>query len=145
MKRQIKIAIAEDHLIFRQGMIKMLEDYDDIKVIFHVSNGKELLDELKKLTPDIILLDIGMPIMPGNVAMEKIVIKYPKIKMTLDNSDEVITPGSKCEAIVQCSGIWVVGDSFGISWSVVQIKAYKNNNAIVGYAFQDEEQEETTY
>jgi hypothetical protein len=75
---------------------------------------------------------------------EKIDGKYPKIKMTLDNSDEVITPGSKCEAIVQCSGIWVVGDSFGISWSVVQIKAYKNNNAIVGYAFQDEEQEETT-
>jgi hypothetical protein len=73
---------------------------------------------------------------------EKIDGKYPKIKMTLDNHDEVITPGSKCEAIIQCSGLWVVGDSFGISWSVVQLKAYKNSNALVGYAFEDEEGEE---
>jgi hypothetical protein len=72
---------------------------------------------------------------------------YPKIKMTLDNGDQVIAPGSHCETIIQCSGLWVVGDSFGISWSVSQIKIYKNDNAIVGYAFQDEdvemEQEET--
>lgn len=67
--------------------------------------------------------------------------KYPKIKMTLDNEGDVITPGSQCEAIIQCSGLWVVGDGFGISWSVVQIKSYKNDNAIVGYAFQDEEEE----
>lgn len=68
--------------------------------------------------------------------------KYPKIKMTLDNSDEIITAGSHCETILQCSGLWVVGDSFGISWSVSQIKIYKNDNAIVGYAFQDEEETE---
>lgn len=73
---------------------------------------------------------------------EKIDGKYPKIKMNLENSDEVITNGSKCEAIVQCSGLWVVGDSFGISWSVVQIKVYKNANALVGYAFEDEDEEE---
>lgn len=74
---------------------------------------------------------------------QKVEGKYPKIKMTLDNSDEVITPGSHCETIIQCSGLWVVGDSFGISWSVSQIKIYKNNNAIVGYAFQDDEENET--
>jgi hypothetical protein len=73
---------------------------------------------------------------------EKIDGKYPKMKMTLENSDEVITGGSKCEAIIQCSGLWVVGDSFGISWSAVQIKLYKNNSALVGYAFQEEEDEE---
>jgi hypothetical protein len=72
---------------------------------------------------------------------EKIDGKYPKVKMNLENSDEVIAPGSKCEAIVQCSGLWVVGDSFGISWSVVQIKVYRNANALVGYAFEDEEED----
>jgi hypothetical protein len=73
---------------------------------------------------------------------QKVDGKYPKIKMTLNNSDEVITKGSHCEAIIQCSGLWVVGDSFGISWSVSQLKIYKNDNAIVGYAFQDEEPEQ---
>ena len=72
---------------------------------------------------------------------QKVEGKYPKIKMTLDNNDEVITACSHCESIIQCSGLWVVGDSFGISWSVSQIKIYKNDNAIVGYAFQDEDVE----
>lgn len=72
---------------------------------------------------------------------QKVDGKYPKIKMTLDNSDEVITAGSHCETIIQFTGLWVVGDSFGISWSVSQIKIYKNSNAIVGYAFQDEDVE----
>lgn len=83
VKRQIKIAIAEDHLMFRQGVLKMLEDYEDIKVLFHVSNGKELLDELKRYTPDIILLDIEMPIMHGKVVMEKLKAKHSKIKIII--------------------------------------------------------------
>lgn len=76
---------------------------------------------------------------------EKVDGKYPKIKLTLENSDEVITAGSKCEAIIQCSGLWVVGDGFGISWSVVQIKAYKNTNALVGYAFEDDDESEEVF
>jgi hypothetical protein len=69
---------------------------------------------------------------------------YPKIKLTLDNCDELVSGGSQCEAIVQCSGIWVVNDSFGISWSVVQMKLYKNANAISGYAFEDDEEDPDT-
>ena len=73
---------------------------------------------------------------------EKVDGKYPKIKMTVDNGDEIVAPGSSAETIVQCSGLWVVGDSFGVSWSVVQMKLYKNANVISGYAFEDDAEEE---
>lgn len=68
--------------------------------------------------------------------------KYVKIPMNIENGDQVLSPGSKCEAIIQSSGLWVVGKSFGISWSVVQIKAYTNENTLTGYAFEDEDEED---
>jgi hypothetical protein len=73
---------------------------------------------------------------------EKVDGKYPKIQMNVENGDSVLSPRSKCEAILQCSGLWVVGKTFGISWSVIQLKAYTNENTISGYAFQDDEVEE---
>lgn len=75
--------MAEDHLLFRQGMLSMFKDFEDIHVLFHVSNGREVMDELKKATPDILLLDLEMPIMPGKVVMEKVKVKYPTIKIII--------------------------------------------------------------
>jgi len=74
---------------------------------------------------------------------DKVDGKYPKVDLTLENYEEIISKGSSCEAIIQCSGLWVVGDTFGISWSVVQLKVYPNQNVLSGYAFQDDEEEET--
>ena len=68
--------------------------------------------------------------------------KYVKIPMNIENADSILSPGSKCEAIIQSSGLWVVGKSFGISWSVIQIKAYTNENTLNGYAFEDDEEQE---
>jgi hypothetical protein len=68
---------------------------------------------------------------------------YPKIKLNVDNCDEIITGGSHCEAIIQASGIWVVQDSFGISWSVNQLKIYKNANSLSGYSFVEDEDTDT--
>jgi DNA-binding NarL/FixJ family response regulator len=83
MQKQIQIALVEDHLSYRQGLISMLKEYDEIKVLFHVSNGKEALDQLKLTKPDIILMDIEMPIMSGNVFYDKLKIKYPLIKVII--------------------------------------------------------------
>jgi DNA-binding NarL/FixJ family response regulator len=58
MNKPIDIAIAEDHLLVRQGMISLLKEYDSVNVLFDASNGKELLDGLKKHKPEIILLDL---------------------------------------------------------------------------------------
>lgn len=83
MKQPIRIAIAEDHLLFRQGMLSLLKDYDNIHVLFHVSNGLEAMNELKKAKPDILLLDLDMPVMPGKIVIEKVKVKYPSIKIII--------------------------------------------------------------
>jgi len=83
MNKPIKIGIAEDHLLTRQGLISLLKEFDNIKVVFDVSNGRELLESLKSGVPDIILLDIEMPVMNGREAFEKIKIKYPKLKVII--------------------------------------------------------------
>lgn len=83
MKKPIHIAIADDHVVLRQGLISLLAEYEEINVLFDVSNGKELMDALKTSKPEIILLDIEMPVMNGKEALEKIQIKYPKIKVII--------------------------------------------------------------
>ncbi len=81
--KPIHLGIADDHLVLRQGLILLLQEFDNLNIIIDVSNGKELMDALKKSKPDIILLDIEMPIMNGREALDKIVVKYPDIKVII--------------------------------------------------------------
>ena len=83
MTNPIHIGIADDHLVLRQGLVSLLKEYDNLNIIIDVNNGKELLDALKKSKPDIILLDIEMPVMNGKEALEKIQLKYPFIKVVI--------------------------------------------------------------
>lgn len=73
---------------------------------------------------------------------EKVNGTYPKINLNEENVDEIITKGSSCETILSCSGIWVVGKTFGISWVLSQLKIYKNENSLNGYAFDEDDEEE---
>src|ERR1700741_4050165 len=57
----IRILIADDHAIFRDGLRKLLEGADDITIVGEASNGVECLKLLDKLKPDILLLDLRMP------------------------------------------------------------------------------------
>lgn len=72
---------------------------------------------------------------------EKVNGSYPKLSVNEEDVDDVIQKGCECEAIVECTGIWVVNKSFGISWKLSQLKIHKNDNKLSGYAFEDEEQE----
>ena len=81
MKKPIHIAIVDDHVIVRQGLISLLAEYEEVNILFDANNGKELMDNLKSSKPDIVLLDIAMPVMNGKEALEKMQLKYPKIKV----------------------------------------------------------------
>lgn len=83
MKKKIHIGIVDDHLVLRQGLKMLLKEYDHMNVILDASNGKELLDALRTSMPDVILLDIEMPVMNGREALDKVLTKYPKLKVIM--------------------------------------------------------------
>ncbi len=77
----VKIIIVDDHIIFRKGLLTILNEIDNVKVVGEASNGKELLDLLKKQSTDIIFMDIKMPVMGGIEATKKVLSKYPDVKI----------------------------------------------------------------
>jgi DNA-binding NarL/FixJ family response regulator len=79
--KKIDIAIADDHTLIIDGLKNTLQKFDKIGNIRSATNGKELLDLLRSYTPQVILLDINMPVMGGIEACEKISNKYPLIKI----------------------------------------------------------------
>lgn len=83
MKTPIRIAIAEDHVLFRQGLIALLKEYKDIQLLFEANNGVEVLEQLKLHRPHILLLDIEMPVMNGDVVLSKIKQKYRSVKVII--------------------------------------------------------------
>ena len=61
----IKILIADDHQLFREGLITLLSDNADIVVIGEAKDGQQALDKAREQTPDILIVDIGMPVING--------------------------------------------------------------------------------
>ena len=71
----IKVLIADDHKLFRAGIIRMLSDYPDISVIDEAENGELLLSKYFEKKPDVALVDISMPKLSGIEALKKIKAK----------------------------------------------------------------------
>jgi DNA-binding NarL/FixJ family response regulator len=77
----IKIAIADDYKIFRDGLKVGLSADENLEVILEADNGEDLLKALETNTPDVILMDLKMPIMDGMEATKAVRKKYPTIKV----------------------------------------------------------------
>lgn len=80
---KIKILIADDHSILRAGLNMLLNSQEDLKVVGEASNGKEVLQKIEELKPDIILMDIKMPEMDGLEATTLIKEKFPACKVLI--------------------------------------------------------------
>ncbi|MCE2848126.1 MAG: response regulator transcription factor [Chitinophagaceae bacterium] len=94
MNEPIKVAIADDHVLFRAGVKSALSVHKDIKMIAEADNGMQLLTVLKHVQPDVILLDIQMPIMDGINTLPEIKKLYPDIKvimLTMHNDHSMIS------------------------------------------------------
>lgn len=76
-----KIIIADDHLLFADGVEQILNSVPDFEVVAKVANGKLLMQVLNSITPDLVLLDINMPHMNGLEAAQKIRQRMPNIKI----------------------------------------------------------------
>lgn len=93
MNRKIKLALADDHTLFRQGLTALLNDYEELKVVTEVPNGLELIQSLKEKPVDVAIIDYEMPEMDGMETTRQIRLKYPNTKiiaLTMHNSEELI-------------------------------------------------------
>jgi DNA-binding NarL/FixJ family response regulator len=84
----IKIVIADDHTMMREGLSQALDSIPDIEVIASAADGRELLDTLKETTPDVILVDIEMPRLSGIGALRKLEGGPLAIVVTMHADDE---------------------------------------------------------
>ncbi|MDD4924713.1 MAG: response regulator transcription factor [Dehalococcoidales bacterium] len=79
----IKVLLVDDHLLVRAGIKNILEQASDIKVIAEASNGQEAITAVKLQQPDIVLLDIQMPIMDGIDTCKQLKMIWPGIKILM--------------------------------------------------------------
>lgn len=93
MKR-IRVLIVDDHTLVRDGIRALLELVADIEVVGEATNGKEALEKVQRLMPDVVLMDLAMPIMGGLEATRRIRKQFPQTKVLAltqyDDSDYVI-------------------------------------------------------
>ena len=77
----IKVLIADDHQIVREGLRSMLEKEPGIKVVGEAEDGRKTLRMARELTPDVIIMDVAMPDLNGIEATRQIVAEFPTIKV----------------------------------------------------------------
>jgi two-component system response regulator NreC len=91
--RKITVILAEDHTIVRKGIRSLLDNEVDIEVIGEAENGREAIEKVEQLSPDIILMDSTMPILNGLEATRQIGKRFPEVKvlvLTMHTNEEYI-------------------------------------------------------
>lgn len=83
MERSISILLADDHTIMRQGLARLLEDRPGMKVVGEAMNGRMAVEKAMSLKPDIVIMDIAMPLLNGIEAAKRIRKNLPKTKILM--------------------------------------------------------------
>lgn len=83
MRSPYQIVLADDHVLFREGVKSILNGVAGLKVVGEASDGLDLLSLLTKTVPDLLILDLTMPGLPGIEAAKEIKRLYPKIKILI--------------------------------------------------------------
>ena len=93
----ITLGITDDHQLFLKSLSLLISSLQDFTIVAEAMNGRDLIDKLeaKKIEPDIILLDVNMPVMDGKETAEYLTKKYPAIKLVAlsmkDDDDTIIS------------------------------------------------------
>ncbi|SDO61904.1 two component transcriptional regulator, LuxR family [Paenibacillus sp. yr247] len=82
-KRNARIVIADDHQLFREGVKRIINMEDDMEVIGECGDGIQVIELCNQITPDIVLMDINMPLENGVVATERLKLIFPDIKVII--------------------------------------------------------------
>lgn len=93
MSTPVRIVIVDDHPMVAEGIEAILETYDDLTVVGTLANGQEAIDQIARLAPDVILLDLNMPQVNGLSATEIILERRPETRiliLSMHDSSEYI-------------------------------------------------------
>ena len=77
----IRVLLADDHRILRQGLVSLLAFEPDIEVVAEAADGREALELALKLSPDVVVMDVSMPIMDGVEATRRIAAELPGVRV----------------------------------------------------------------
>ncbi|RFZ92598.1 DNA-binding response regulator [Mucilaginibacter conchicola] len=96
MPTEIKIALVDDHRLFRSGIVSLINSFTGYQILFEAGDGEELSRKLSpKFKPDIILLDINMPVMDGINTAQWLQKNYPDIRVIVlsmfEDAEKVLT------------------------------------------------------
>ena len=90
---QYRIILADDHVLVRQGLKRLIQEDPELQVVDEAADGLELLEILEESTPDMVIIDISMPRLRGLEATKIIKELYPDIKvlvLTMNKSKELL-------------------------------------------------------
>src|SRR5205807_1529334 len=84
--KKITVLLCDDHSVVREGLRFLLDASGDIAVIGEAENGLRVVSEAIRLQPDVVLLDIAMPLLNGITATRKIAVEVPRAKVLILSS-----------------------------------------------------------
>lgn len=89
----IKLALVDDHNLFRRGIASILGQVADFELVLEASNGQEFIDKIPRKMPDVVLLDLQMPVLDGTATADYLREHYPLIKiivLTMHDEDRMV-------------------------------------------------------
>ncbi len=95
MERHVRVLIADDHVRSRDGLRALLSSYPEIEVVGEASNGREALEMVEGGRPDVVLIDVRMPVMDGLDAIRVIKTRWPDVRTVVLS----MYPGSRAAAV----------------------------------------------
>ncbi len=102
MTPSVRVLVADDHVVVRQGIRALLATETDIEVVGEAENGREAVAEAERLQPDVILMDLVMPEMDGIEAIRRITARQPEARILVLTSfaaDDKVFPAIKAGAL----------------------------------------------
>jgi DNA-binding NarL/FixJ family response regulator len=154
--KSVRIAIVDDHKLFRRGLVELLDKRDNCQVIWEASNGVEVMKRVLEAAPDIALIDCNMPLMNGEETTRWLRMEYPSVRvlaLSMYDDEENIIKMIRAGAVGYMlkdsdpSELGMILDEImqmGYSYSSTVSQALANNartEPAVGIALSDREKE----